>query len=106
MVRRVDKSDRTTFMQKNEINGIALENDPLLQNGRAFSTYITRYKNHVVTNYDRLDLLAYKYYNNPAYWWLILLANDMIDERALIEGITIKLPSLQDYQSFLNDFTT
>ena len=43
---------------------------------------------------DRLDLLAKKYYKDPAYWWIIALANNMNDANFFVkEGIQMRIPS-------------
>jgi nucleoid-associated protein YgaU len=33
--------------------------------------------NYVVTNGDRIDLLAYRFYGDPVLWWVIAAANGM-----------------------------
>ena len=43
---------------------------------------------------DRLDLLANKYYNNPAMWWVIATANNLNDANFFVqEGIQLRIPS-------------
>lgn len=34
---------------------------------------------HQVTDIDRMDLLAYQYYQDPRLWWVIAVANGMED---------------------------
>ena len=102
---RLDKSDRTTFMEKHDIGGKTIENDPLLSNSKPFADFITKYQKHFVKGFDRIDLISFKYYNTPSYWWLIMLANKMIDERELVEGSEIIIPTLVDYQTYLDAFT-
>ena len=34
---------------------------------------------HKVSEFDTLDSLALKYYNNPTYWWIIAYFNDIQD---------------------------
>ena len=103
-IRRVDKSNRTTFMQKFEVNGIALENDPLILSKKPLADYATNFVIHTVTDFDRIDLISYRYYNTSSYWWMILLANSMMDEREVVQGFELKIISLRDYQDYLDDF--
>jgi hypothetical protein len=34
---------------------------------------------HAITDADRIDLLAHKYYRDSRLWWVIAVANDMED---------------------------
>lgn len=49
---------------------------------------------HVVTEAerDRIDKVAYKYYGNVNYWWVIAEANNMIDPFTLVPDTTIFIP--------------
>lgn len=40
------------------------------------------YVSHKVMETDNLDKLALKYYNNPTYWWIIAMFNDIPDALA------------------------
>ena len=43
---------------------------------------------------DRLDLLAQHYYNNPTYWWVIALANNLTDIDLKLEpGTQLRIPT-------------
>lgn len=43
---------------------------------------------------DRLDLLAYKYYNDASKWWIIAVANNLNDANFFVEpGIQLRIPS-------------
>ena len=43
---------------------------------------------------DRLDLLAKRFYGDPAYWWVIATANNLNDGNFYVEpGIQIRIPS-------------
>ena len=43
---------------------------------------------------ERLDLLAYKYYNDTTLWWVIAVANDIDDAKfSLKSGIELRIPS-------------
>lgn len=40
------------------------------------------------------DLLSYNIYGNEQYWWILMAYNNLIDPDELVEGMTIKYPSL------------
>ena len=43
---------------------------------------------------DRLDTLAYKYYKNTSYWWIIAQANHIGKGTLVIEpGIQLRIPT-------------
>lgn len=43
---------------------------------------------------DRLDLLAKRYYDNPAMWWIIAVANNLNDANLYVEtGIQLRIPA-------------
>ena len=48
---------------------------------------------------DRLDLLAYKYYGDSDYWWIIALANNVQDPFSVAVGQRLKIP--QDIRAIL-----
>ena len=50
---------------------------------------------------ERLDLLAWKYYQNVEYWWIIAAANPELrkDSLNLETGIQIRIP--KDFQNVL-----
>lgn len=51
---------------------------------------------------DRLDLLAYKYYNDISLWWIISVANNLNDANFFVEpGLQIRIPF--DTPTILND---
>jgi hypothetical protein len=51
---------------------------------------------HEVKMYDRIDNLAFQYYNDPILWWVIAVANDIeIVPTQLLEGDLIRIPSPQ-----------
>lgn len=57
----------------------------------------------IVDGTDRLDLLANKYYQNPAYWWIIACANNINDGKMYVEdGTQIRIPN--DIATILKDF--
>ena len=48
---------------------------------------------HEVSGNDRIDLLAHRYYQNPVFWWVIAVANNMeIIPIDLREGDIIRIP--------------
>ena len=49
----------------------------------------------VTTIGDRLDLLAWKYYTNTEFWWMIAAANPELrkDSLYLEPGIQLRIPS-------------
>jgi phage tail protein X len=44
---------------------------------------------------DRWDILAYTYYGDSSYWWVISIANDSLPQNSLFipPGIQIRIPS-------------
>lgn len=59
---------------------------------------------YIVTDVsDRLDLLADKYYNNPAMWWIIAVANNINDGIMYVdEGTQLRIPN--NISRILSDF--
>ena len=43
---------------------------------------------------NRLDLVAYKYYGSARYWWIIALANYIIDPFDIPVGSVLRVPPL------------
>jgi len=59
---------------------------------------------HVVSSADRIDLIAYRYYQDASLWWIIAWANDMeVLPTDLNANDEIRIPS-KSYveQAFLN----
>lgn len=53
---------------------------------------------------DRLDSLAWQYYENPTLWWIIAAANNIHDAPlGLKEGTILRIP--QNYLAILAEFT-
>ena len=49
---------------------------------------------HTVTGDERLDIIAYRYYGDPARFWRIADANDAMDPEELLElGRTLVIPA-------------
>jgi len=57
---------------------------------------------HTVISGDRIDLLAWHYYQDSTLWWYIAVANDLellpVD---LIEGDIIRIPSILFYPLYM-----
>ena len=52
---------------------------------------------------DRLDSIAYQFYENSSLWWVIASANNIHDAPfALREGTELRVP--MNYVSILNNF--
>ena len=49
---------------------------------------------HQITVTDRLDTLAYQYYNNGSFLWLICIANDLTSpfDKSLVPGKVLRIP--------------
>ena len=58
----------------------------------------------ITTVGDRLDNLAYSYYNDATLWWIIAVANNNATKGALypIPGTQLRIPT--DLNSILNQF--
>ena len=51
---------------------------------------------------DRLDTLAFQYYQDPTLWWIIATANNINDATFYVEpGVQLRIPS--DTNTILND---
>lgn len=65
---------------------------------------------YVITNIgDRLDSLAYSYYNDATLWWVIAMANNNITKGALYPepGTQLRIPTnitsvLQQFENYNN----
>mgnify|MGYP003653733087 CR=1 FL=1 len=53
---------------------------------------------------DRLDSLAYKYYNDITLWWIIAKANGLKGKPTLTAGEIIRIPS--DIVGIIENFNT
>lgn len=43
---------------------------------------------------DRLDIVAYNFYGYSLYWWIIAIANDIIDPFNVPIGTVLRIPPL------------
>lgn len=48
---------------------------------------------HVLCVGERLDTLASLYLGDPDYWWVVALANRIIDPFMLTVGVTLRIPT-------------
>ena len=47
----------------------------------------------ITSSEDRLDLLAYRYYNDATLWWVIAAANNIHDAKfAFPDGTILRIP--------------
>ena len=54
---------------------------------------------------DRFDLLAFQYYGDPSFWWVISIANETLPQNSLYipTGTQIRIPT--DVSSILSAYT-
>jgi len=56
---------------------------------------LTKYWEHVYKTGERLDDIAFKYYNRPEYWWIIPEYNPVIDDiNNIPAGTVLKIPNV------------
>ena len=56
---------------------------------------LTNYWEHVYAYGERLDQIAFKYYNRPEFWWIIPEYNPQIENINKIEpGTVLKIPNV------------
>lgn len=46
---------------------------------------------------NRLDIISYEMYGDSTYWWLIAMANQMIDPFTVIRGTALKIPPISSF---------
>lgn len=52
---------------------------------------------------DRLDLIANQFYNDPKFWWVIALKNNINNgDITLSGGIILRIPTLKEANEILN----
>ena len=44
---------------------------------------------------NRLDLISYRLYGSPEYWWAIALVNQIIDPFIIPEGLVLTIPAIE-----------
>lgn len=47
-----------------------------------------------MTRENRLDMISYEYYNTPRFWWVIAIANDILDPFDVPIGTQLRIPTL------------
>lgn len=52
---------------------------------------------------NRLDLVAYRYYNDASLWWVIAIANKIIDPFVVSVGQVLRIPSVTSIYSSTNE---
>ena len=56
---------------------------------------LTNYWEHIYVRGERLDQIAFKYYNRPEYWWIIPEYNPEITDLNNIEaGTVLRIPNV------------
>lgn len=55
---------------------------------------------HILNRGERLDHLAYRYYGDAEYWWVIALANRIQDPFKMAVGLRLRIPT--DVKSILS----
>lgn len=53
----------------------------------------------IIGESDRPDLLSFRLYGSPQYWWILLIYNDLSSIEDLNEGQNISFPSLDAIES-------
>lgn len=70
---------------------------------------LTRKQNdiYIITKkFDRLDLLAHKYYKDPRFWVVIAKANNLHQASLFMPaGMRLRIPATVDYNSLGAEFT-
>lgn len=46
------------------------------------------------TSINRLDIISNRYYDTPLYWWIIAIANNIIDPFDIKLGTVLRIPPL------------
>jgi len=46
------------------------------------------------TEEDRLDMVSLRFYDTPRYWWVIAMANNIIDPFNIEVGLQLRIPPL------------
>ena len=46
---------------------------------------------------NRLDIISERFYGTPYYWWVIAMANNIIDPFYVPIGVTMKIGKLRDF---------
>jgi Base plate wedge protein 53 len=49
----------------------------------------------------RPDLLSYRVYGDPQYWWVLLMFNRQLEFKGFVTGDTIRYPSLDSLEDLI-----
>lgn len=49
---------------------------------------------------NRIDLIAYQYYQNSKLWWVLVVANDIRDPLTLEVGKVLRIPSINSLYGY------
>lgn len=74
-------------------------NDSYLETANNFNlSETTANKYHVVEYVEegRLDMIAQIYYGDPSLYWVIAMANNIIDPLTVIQGTILKIPEFDN----------
>jgi len=74
----VNYEDNTSSLQRPRINYI-----PNLED-----------KYHTITEEDTWDILAFKFYGDSKYWWILVDANDIFNPFEMVVGEVIVIPNI------------
>ena len=65
---------------------------------------MTEFYNYVTKDNDRWDLIAYKFYNDPTKYEIIIQANPEVDIAPILAaGVKLKIPVLDEKEEYLQD---
>lgn len=51
------------------------------------------------TTEDRLDIISARVYGTPTYWWIIAMANNILDAFSVPAGTNLRIPYIGDIYS-------
>lgn len=73
-------------------------NESYLETANDFnmSNIISKY--HIVEPIEegRLDMISQIYYGDPQYYWIIAIANNIIDPLTVLQGSILKIPDMDE----------
>lgn len=49
----------------------------------------------------RPDNLSYSIYNDPQYWWILMLYNNLLTPNQVVTGLVVSYPSISDLETLL-----
>lgn len=79
--------------------------DPLKDRVIPLLSQVTTYTPHIVSQSERgsPDLIALRRYGTEKLWWIILAYNGIASYKDIIEGITLKIPSLNSVVAVMTE---